>query len=318
MVDFSFIICTRNRATQLSRTLESVSRAVKACPEHRFELVLADNGSTDTTAEVFDNWARSAEFEARRLFIATPGLALSRNVSINAAAGDIIVFTDDDCVLSETYCRELVEHFTSNVENRILGGRVELGDDNDIPFTIKRSLEGERLGEITHPGNILLGCNMVFTKKVLDDLGPFDERFGAGARYRSGEETDMVYRARRHGIVVEYVPDMVVYHFHGRRTRTAVEQLNYGYHYRSGALYAKYFFTDPGLSKHMYWALRSAIREGFGGPRFDPTCGLSNWTTVVANLSGLWDYAIDRFRDSLHTFTQAHRRKSTAGEKTIP
>ncbi len=116
-------------------------------------------------------------------------------------------------------------HLVSNPEKRIIGGRVELGDATDIRFTIKVSRVGERLEGVTHPGSFVLGCNMIVPRSVLDELGPFDERFIAGARYRSGEDTDMLYRAHRRGIPVEYVPDMVVHHFHGRKTEQALKQL---------------------------------------------------------------------------------------------
>jgi len=67
---------------------------------------------------------------------------------------------------------------------------------------------------VTCAGGFILGCNMAMQRIVFDKLGPFDERFGAGAVFKSGEDTDYVLRAYFAGIPVEYVPDMVVYHFH--------------------------------------------------------------------------------------------------------
>ncbi len=296
---FSFIICTRNRAPQLRRTLELISRAVEAAPEHRYDLTLVDNGSTDDTAGVFDAWAPSAPLEAKRLFLERPGLSASRNLGVASAPGEFFVFTDDDCVLSTTYCRELADHLASNAEKRIIGGRVELGDPTDIPFTIKTSRERARLEGAVHPGSFVLGCNMMVPRSVMDELGPFDERFGAGARYRSGEDTDLLYRAHRKGIAVEYVPDMVVHHFHGRKGDLAIKQLNHAYHYGTGALYSKYLFADPRFSKHIYWAARNAVRESRGGSLFDPGCNLSYWTVVKGNLAGLAAYGLDRVREAL-------------------
>jgi glycosyltransferase involved in cell wall biosynthesis len=304
---FSFIICTRNRASQLRRTLDSITPAVEAVPEHRFDLTLVDNGSTDETAQVFDAWAQNTTIKATRLYLERPGLSASRNLGVATAPGEILIFTDDDCVLSPTYCRELVAHLIADTEKRIIGGRVELGDATDIPFTIKVSRVGARLEGVTHPGSFVLGCNMIAPRSVLDQLGPFDERFGAGARYRSGEDTDMLYRAHRHGIAVEYVPDMVVHHFHGRKTEQALKQLNYAYHYGTGALYSKYLFVDPGFAKHLYWAARNAVRESWGGAPFEPGCNLSYWTVVKGNLAGLAAYAVDRVREAMPGSKAAER-----------
>lgn len=295
----SFIICTRNRASTLRRTLESVDRAVKQDSEYTFDLVLIDNGSTDDTAGVFDAWVASAQIKAIKIYSERPGLAASRNIGINSAQGDVLIFTDDDCVLSETYCGDLIRHLSASDEARVIGGRVELGDDSDIPLTIKVSRDQARLQDPVHPGGFILGCNMIIPRNIIAKLGLFDERFGAGAHYRSAEDTDMLYRAWREGIPVEYMPDMVIYHFHGRKTASEVKKLNSAYHYGNGALYSKYFLTDPRFAKHLYWALRNALRESRGGPRFEPECDLSHWSVVKGNIAGIIAYATDRIRNAI-------------------
>jgi glycosyltransferase involved in cell wall biosynthesis len=301
---FSFVICTRNRCAQLEQALHSISRAVSAHADtsNRFDLVLVDNGSTDNTAKVFDNWARQTTLHAKRVFLAQPGLAASRNAGVAASAGDILIFTDDDCVLTETYCSELCAHLSSNPAPRILGGRVALGRDEDLPFTIKLNSVGSKLGGATHPGGFILGCNMIIPRSVLLEIGNFDERFGAGARYLSGEETDILYRAHQKQIPVEYVPDMTVYHFHGRSSQNEIRRLNYSYHFGTGALYSKYFFSNPRFSKHLYWALKSAIRELAGGTQFEPECNLSYWTVVRGNLAGISAFAMDRISDTTRRY----------------
>lgn len=294
MKKFSFVICTRNRAGQLTNLLSSISRAVAAVPEHTFDLTLVDNGSTDATADVFESWAHTAPIKAVRIYSERVGLAASRNVGIRTATGDILIFTDDDCVLSPEYCADMVACFSRNFQPRILGGRVELGDVTDAPFTIKTSPTSARLEGATHPGGFVLGCNMVVPRAIFAEIGVFDERFGAGARYLSGEETDILYRAHRAEIPVEYVPNMAVYHFHGRKLGSDIKRLNYGYHFGTGALYSKYFFSDPKFVKHIFWMLRSAFREYGGGPSFDPGCNLSHWTVVKGNLAGFGAFTRDR------------------------
>jgi GT2 family glycosyltransferase len=48
----------------------------------------------------------------------------------------------------------------------------------------------------------------------------FDERFGAGTNIPAGEDTDYIYRAYLADVTIEYVPDMAVFHHHGRKSVT--------------------------------------------------------------------------------------------------
>ncbi len=280
MTNFSFVICTRNRSEKLAKALESIERATLVCPQFDFEVVLVDNGSADETASVFARWKVTARLPSKRIYFATPGLALSRNLGIGSSSGDVLIFIDDDCTLENTYCSDLLHHLAANSEPRILGGRVELGSGSDLPFTIKTSDRRETLEDYTHPGGFVLGCNMVVPRSVLCRIGGFDNRFGAGGRYKAAEDTDLLYRARRAGITVEYVPDMVVRHFHGRHQHRQIRLLNHAYHFGNGALFAKYFFSDFNFSKHVYWNGRNALKEILGGPKFEPDIPLSFWSVL--------------------------------------
>jgi GT2 family glycosyltransferase len=106
---------------------------------------------------------------------------------------------------------------------------------------------------------------MTIRREVFERLGFFDERFGAGSSIPVGEDTDYVYRAYQEGIIVEYVADMKVFHFHGRRTTKQGHMLFQNYMIARGGLYAKYFFKDYNLCRHFYWDLKAACKELFQG-----------------------------------------------------
>jgi hypothetical protein len=67
---------------------------------------------------------------------------LRTDLRLDAARGSILVFVDDDCELDSGYLRELERHYAEDETLAIRGGRVELGNPNDLPFTIKRSTIG--------------------------------------------------------------------------------------------------------------------------------------------------------------------------------
>jgi glycosyltransferase involved in cell wall biosynthesis len=286
----SFIICTRDRAAALEACLRSIEAASKAHPRCNVELVVVDNGSTDGTARLLPRLAAASELPLTIVSETRPGLAVARNVGMARARGRILVFVDDDIRLDRHYLRDLERHYAGRDGHIIRGGRVELGDPADLPFTIKTSSARERFGRTIHPGGFIQGCNMTMHREVAGLVGSFDERFGAGGSLRAAEDTDFLLRAHLLGISIEYVPDMTVFHHHGRRTRRAIRSVYANYNIGNGGLYAKHARSAPWLLRHLYWTGRSACRESFGGPSFDEGLRLSYWPMVAMNLAGAFKF----------------------------
>lgn len=283
----SVVICTRNRAASLVATFEALQAAAARVPHISLEVIVVDNGSTDDTSATLDAWADGAAIKVRTLFEPRLGLAIARNTGVNASNGDIIVFTDDDCRLQDNYFEKLLEIYDALPSPRIIGGRVLLGDARDLPVTIKEDAEAAEFDGIG-AGGFLLGCNMTMTRSAWDLIGEMDERLGAGTRCRSAEDTDYIYRAYIAGVPVSYCPDLVLSHFHGRRSHAEVVRLFEGYNIGNGALYAKYFGTP--FTRQFRWDFQNAVRELFGKSSFKPDLGLTYRSMVGSNLSGMLLY----------------------------
>ncbi|MQW88799.1 glycosyltransferase family 2 protein [Sinorhizobium saheli] len=282
----SFIVCTRNRVSALRACIRSIEAACRAHPAVMSELVIVDNGSTDGTAEALVRIAAASPIAVALVAEPRPGLAGARNAGMARARGRVLVFIDDDCEVDAHYLADLQRHYGHGEERVIRGGRVELGNSLDLPFTVKRSRVAARLSPDIHPGGFVLGCNMTMHRDVAALIGPFDTRFGAGAPLKAAEDTDYLVRAYNLGIPVEYVPDMLVHHHHGRRARAAIERLHRDYSLGNGGLCLKHLFTAPWLLKHFCWTVRSACCQACGGARFDPELQLSHWPIVSMNLLG--------------------------------
>jgi GT2 family glycosyltransferase len=282
----SFIVCTRDRLAVLEACIYSIRAACRAHPAFAAELVVVDNGSRDGTAKHLSTTAATSDIALSAVSETRPGLAAARNAGVARARGRVLVFVDDDCRLDRNYLADLERHYASGDKWLIRGGRVEIGDARDLPFTIKRCDKSERLTPAVHPGGFVLGCNMTMHRDVAARIGPFDERFGAGGALRSAEDTDYLVRAMLAGMTVEYVPDMTIFHHHGRRDRMAIDRLHRDYHFGNGALCLKHLRRAPWLLRHFYWAARAAMRELAGGPRFEQELRLSHWPIVAMNLAG--------------------------------
>lgn len=290
MTKITVIICTRNRAIALDNSLRALDRAGATLPIGDLDVVLVDNGSTDDTQAVAGRWAAQTFLPHKIVLENRPGLSVARNTGLSLAGGDILVFTDDDCLVSPTYFQDLLAHFAADIGPAVRGGRVELGNAADLPLSIKLDRTRAVLDDRVHPGAFVLGCNMAMSAAVPKTIGRFDERFGAGGPLRSGEDSEFLYRAYKAGLLVEYVPDMVVHHHHGRRHLTDIAVLHDGYDYGTGGIYAKYMFSQPRLLKFFYWAARNYVQEFRGGPKFSESLGISHGTMMRANIRGFFRF----------------------------
>jgi len=289
----SVIICTHNRAYAISGCLESVKTALSNAKPIDAEIIVVDNGSNDNTSAIVSAWAKTCAFPVNLLYEPRKGLAIARNSAIQAARGDILVFTDDDCTLNPDYITRLVHHYATDTVPVLRGGKVELGDPTDMPFTIKLDDHILRMNDIDHPAGFILGANMAMSRTLIDKIGLFDERFGAGALFKSGEDTDYIYRVYRTGMKVEYVPDIIVKHFHGRKDITSVIRLEHGYQIGNGALYMKYV-KDWKLLRHFFWDLRNMLR---GDPLGAPELGLTYKMRVKLTLQGMLLYIRESWKN---------------------
>lgn len=296
----SFLVCTRNRVDRLKACVRSIERACRRHADLTAELIVVDNGSTDGTSQWLARIAPTTCITTILVSQPRPGLAAARNAALENASGRILVFVDDDCEIHPDYLRDLGRHYANGEQCAIRGGRVELGHPEDLPFTIKRSPLRALFTRDVHPGGFVLGCNMTMPREVADRVGPFDEWFGAGGPLRSAEDTDYLIRAFLLGIPIEYVPDMTVFHHHGRRSRPAVDELHRNYSLGNGGLCVKHIRHAPWLLLHFCWTLRSAWRELWGGSPFDDELRLSHWPIVFMNLVGAFRFVTLRLRRPGH------------------
>lgn len=267
-VDVSVIVCTRNRRDALARLLERLEQLVVPAGL-RWELIVVDNGSTDGTAALLASWPR--KLPLRVVTELTAGLSRARNTGLAAATGDVLLFTDDDCLPDPQWLAAIHDDFARAPSLGVLGGRVELFDERDQPTTTRTS---RVRGEITTAFNLdsIIGCNMAFRRSSLLAAGPFDIALGGGTGAGAGEDVDFVYRALRAGLRIEYSPDALVYHNHGRRTDAQVRALKRAYTVARGALLCKYLMQRdrgilPRIQQDVRWHMRALV-EDLRAPRF--------------------------------------------------
>jgi GT2 family glycosyltransferase len=194
------------------------------------------------------------------VFEAKQGLGSARNAGLAHARGEIIAMTDDDCIVDADWIAKICQEFAADPRLGLIGGRVELYDDRDLPVGIRTS----RVRQVFDPVslfNLIVGCNMAFRRSAVDLVGSFDPHFGAGSKLHSAEDCDFIYRTAGAGFNVMYCPDPLVYHHHGRRTPEERDKLVRSYRIGRGAFYAKHILqNDRRVLRMAYWEARGLLR----------------------------------------------------------
>lgn len=207
----SVVICTRDRPD----VLEAAMRGVLASDAGAFELIVVDQSGDDASAGIV---ARIATEDARLRLIrdAGAGLSRARNIGLTAAVGDIIAFTDDDCVPATDWLRLVVAALADDLRCGIVFGSVvpapcDPRDGFIVGYTPPRR---QRLtGRFAKRLDGGIGANMTLRRATLAETGGFDEMLGAGGYFASCEDGDMAYRVLSAGWALVHVPESRVVHF---------------------------------------------------------------------------------------------------------
>ena len=291
----SVIIATKNRAHHLKECLNSIISSIANVPSVKAEIIVVNNNSSDETDLLLKNISAESSCPIIVLFEEKNGLSAAHNKALSVAKGGLLVFTDDDCRMSVGYITDLLAHYEKDEAPVVRGGRIDLGDSADLPLTVITRQEKilfsprKNTARNANIGDCIAGANMVVPKKLADRLGKFDENFGSGSKIGAGNDIDYVMRSYLAGADIEYVPDMAVSHFHGRKTAKVGFNLLRTYMTGSGALYAKYFFRHPDFCRPFYWDCKNAVREGTRNT-FLPFIGFSHKHKVLYALKGFFLY----------------------------
>jgi GT2 family glycosyltransferase len=299
----SVIVATRNRGHAIAGCLDSIAAALLRASPCDAEIIVVDNGSTDDTAGILTAWAGASPVPVRTLSEQCAGRARALNRAVRAAEGELLAFTDDDCKLHSDYVNDLLRHASGDTALVLRGGRIELGDPTDWPFAIDSNpvrMQWCRTANSVRDENVqgkIIGCNMTMHRALVEHLGPFDEDFGPGSSIGSGDDTEYAIRAYLAGVTLEHVPDMTVFHHHGRKTSGAAWAVLRRYMIGSGALLMKYGPRYPVLRRQIYWDAKDVVDEILRGRNtFIPEIGFSHRDKLVCVVHGALRYLFMRRR----------------------
>jgi GT2 family glycosyltransferase len=215
---------------------------LKACVHIDAEIIVIDNHSDDGSKAFFNNRFPTVKF----IWLdENSGFAKANNLALKLVKGEKILFLNPDTILPEDCFKKCLDFFDTQKDIGALGVRMIDGSGKYLPeskrgfpslFTsfckmsglTRRFPQSKLFANYYHghlPENkvnavdVLAGAFMMINKKVLDEVGSFDEAF-----FMYAEDIDLSYRIQKAGYKNYYFADTTIIHFKGESTKKETNQ----------------------------------------------------------------------------------------------
>ena len=207
----SVVVCSYNGA----RTLRDCMKSLGQLHYPDYEIIFVDDGSKDNTQEIMKDFPT-----VTNIVQVNKGLSVARNVGIAAATGEVVAFTDSDCMVDRDWLYFLVNTLLSADFAAVGGPNISPPATDWIQATV-----GAAPGS---PSHVLLtdtvaehvpGCNMAYHKWALEEIGGFDPEYR-----KAGDDVDVCWRLMQRGYVIGFSPAAVVWHYRRFEVRTYFSQ----------------------------------------------------------------------------------------------
>ncbi len=215
--DVSVVISTYNRAEVLPHALDSLLG--QDSPGVRYEIIVVDNNSTDSTRAVVESFIARGRGKVSYLFEPRQGVAYGRNTGILAAKAPIVAFTDDDVTVAPDWIKTLKQALDAHPDADCVGGPVLPRWSRSLPSWLSREhwaplalLDyGDQPFYVTASRRLcLITANVAFRMAVLKRIGMFSPHVQAVRREVATEDYELLVRLWRAGGQGLYTPALIV------------------------------------------------------------------------------------------------------------
>jgi GT2 family glycosyltransferase len=222
----SVVVCCYNGES----TLEDCLGGLERLEYPNFEVIVVDDGSTDTTAAITQQHQQFQLIQTDN-----QGLSAARNVGLAAATGDVVAYLDADAWPDPHWLHYLVATFETTDHACVGGPNLPPSGDGDLADCVAHAPGGpDHVLLSDHEAEHVPGCNMAFRTTALREVGGFDARFRV-----AGDDVDICWRIRERGGTIGFSPAAVVWH-HRRDSLRAYWKQQVGYGEAEALLEAKW------------------------------------------------------------------------------
>ena len=217
---FSIIIPTRNRPKELDSCLQAITRL--EYPADCFEVIVVDDGGYGSPAAVVDRFRQ--RINVTLFSQAHGGPSAARNAGAKRAGGNLLAFTDDDCMPKADWLQKLAARF-ARTPDHLIGGRT-LNRLNKNPYSTASQIIVDLVYAYYNadPSN----ARFLASNNVAIPAGQFHEIGGFDINFRTSEDRELCDRWRYHDFQMTYAPEAVIYHAHALTLGSFLSQ-HFGY-----------------------------------------------------------------------------------------
>lgn len=200
--------------------------------ENPYEVIVADNGSSDGTGELARRWSERYSFIRTVDAGARPGIGYARNTGVRAATGDVVLFCDCDDEAAPDWIVGMVQALG---RADLVGGQLELRHLN--PPRVRAWRGDPDLDHLPVTMGFLpyaTGANLGVRTSVYLALGGFDESYTG-----SHDDVEFCWRAQLGSYSLAYAPKAVM-HYRLREDMRSLAKQRFGYGRSYAQLYTQY------------------------------------------------------------------------------
>ena len=217
----SVIIPLRNGADTLREQLAALSQQDYT---DRWELIVADNGSTDGGPDLVGKWSHPTGTARVVDASEVAGVSYARNTGARAALGEVLAFCDADDVVHPQWLGAMVR---AADQYDLVGGALDVSRLNPPEVEATRpNPQGKSLPMGARHLRFATGANFGVRRQVFEHLGGWSPQFVGGC-----DDVDFCWRAQYSGYTMGFAPDAVISY----RYRTGMRAL-WRQHYRYGLM----------------------------------------------------------------------------------
>jgi len=228
--NLEILICTHNRVGLLESAIDSLNQASRPGSVHVSLLVIA-NACTDGTRDFLRDYARRVENEGtlplRWYEEKKPGKSHALNLGISVLNSDMVAFVDDDHRVDCNFLVRIADAWHDYPVADLWCGRIlpdwdgwepAWAHERDkyviYPLPVPKQVFGDEPKALSVKGRLPGGGNLIVRCTCFKELGGFSIDLGPkGHDLGGGEDSEFVLRALDSGLVLQYVPHIVQYHY---------------------------------------------------------------------------------------------------------